>query len=108
MLDHDDRVAAIDQPMEHAKQRGDIGHVQADRRLFEKVERRLRFARLAQTGVRGAPQTAGQLGDEFEPLRLAAAQGRARLAKVQVAEAGVAEQLQRAMNLRDRPKKIRR
>ena len=39
VLDHHHAVAAVDQPVQHADQLLDVGHVQADRRLVEHVER---------------------------------------------------------------------
>ena len=38
VLDHQHRVAGVDQAMEHVDQLLDIGHVQADGRLVEHVE----------------------------------------------------------------------
>ena len=45
VLDHDDAVAGVDQPVQHVDQLLDVGHVQADRRLVEHVERVLVRAR---------------------------------------------------------------
>ena len=39
MLDHDDRVAQIDQTIEHVEQLGHVFEVQAGRRLVEQEER---------------------------------------------------------------------
>jgi hypothetical protein len=44
VLDHHHRVAAVDQAVQHADQLFDVGHVQADRRLVEDVERVLPHA----------------------------------------------------------------
>ena len=43
------RVAGVDEPVQHANQLLDVGHVQADRRLVEHVERRLGRPRGAST-----------------------------------------------------------
>ncbi len=52
VLDHDDGVARVDQPVQHADQLLDVGHVQADGRLVEHVER-LAAARASRPGARG-------------------------------------------------------
>ena len=82
VLDHQHRVAGVDQAMQHADQLLDIGHVQADGRLVEDVERVRLGAHL------------GELGDELDALRFAAGQRRALLAEREVAEADVLQQLQ--------------
>ena len=66
-------VAGVDEPREHAEQLLDVVEVQARGRLVEDVERapRLHLAELAA---------------ELDPLRLAAAQRRRRLADLHVAE----------------------
>lgn len=44
VLDHDDGVACIHEPVQHPEQLLDVRHVQADGRLVEHVERALSFA----------------------------------------------------------------
>ena len=88
MLDHHDRVAQIDQPVEHVQQLGQIVEVQAGGRLVEQVERS------AGVGPR-------KLGGQLDPLGLAAGERRGRLAEREVIEPHVAERLQRPANLRD-------
>ena len=39
VLDHDDRVARVDEPLEHLEQPLDVGEVQAGRRLVQDVDR---------------------------------------------------------------------
>ena len=53
MLDDDDGVAVIDQPVQHLEEQFHVGHVQADRRLLQQIERRFRLAHLA-AGARSA------------------------------------------------------
>src|SRR5690606_16768407 len=71
VLDDDDRVAAVDQPPEHAQQPPDVLEVQAGGRLVEDVD--------------GAPGLAPlQLGGELDALGLAAGQGGGGLAEPDV------------------------
>ena len=81
VLDDEDRVAAVDQPMEDLEQLLDVGEVEAGRRLVEDVQR-----------PAGRPPR--ELGRELDALRLAAGQRRRRLAEVDVAEADVVERLE--------------
>ena len=81
VLDDDDRVAGLDEPVEHLEQLLDVGEVEAGRRLVEDVQ-----------GLAGrAPR---QLGRELHALRLAAGQRRRRLAEVDVAEPDVVQGLE--------------
>ena len=68
VLDHQHRVAPIDQPVEHGQQLPDVVEVQAGGRLVEDVER------LA--GV-----DAGQFGGQLDPLGFAAGERGRRLAR---------------------------
>ena len=80
VLDDDDRVALVDQALEHAEQLADVLEVQAGGRLVEHVD--------------GAPGGALlQLGGELDPLRLTAGQGGRGLAEPDVAEPDVVERL---------------
>ena len=81
VLDHDDGVAAVDQPVQHVEQPLDVGEVQAGRRLVEDVER---------PPGRGL----GQLGGELDALRLAARERGRGLAEADVAQADVVQRLQ--------------
>ena len=80
MLDHQHRVAGVDQPLEDLQEALDVGEVEAGRRLVEDVER-------------AAGGALGQLGRELDPLRLAAGQRRRRLAEADVAETDVVQRL---------------
>ncbi len=91
VLDQDDGVAGVDQPVQLAQQQGDVGRVQAGRRLVEQVER------VAAPGPL-------QLGRQLDALRLAAAELGRRLAEPQVAQPDVAQRLQAA---RGRPARRR-
>ena len=94
VLDDDDRVAGVDEPVEHLEELLDVGEVEAGRRLVEEVERL----------ARRAPR---QLGRQLDALRLAARQRRRRLAEVDVAEADVEQRLELACDVRDRPRRTR-
>ena len=65
VLDHDDRVAQIDEPVEHVEQLGEVVEVQAGRRLVEQVER-------------AAGVGPGELGGELHALGFAAGERRRR------------------------------
>src|SRR3982750_816053 len=75
VLDDDDRLAGVDEPVEQAEQLLDVGEVEADGRLVEDVDAAL----------------LGHLGGELEPLPLAAGPGGERLAEGEVAEPDVGE-----------------
>ena len=64
VLDDDDRLAGVDEPVEQAEQLLDVGEVQAGGRLVEDVDAAL----------------LAHVGRELEPLALAAGQRRERLA----------------------------
>ena len=73
--------------MQHAREPVDVGHVEADRRLVQDVER--------SAGAGRAPRRAlGQLGDQLDALRLAAAQRRAGLPHLQVPQPHFHQQAQ--------------
>src|SRR3954470_10487693 len=75
VLDDDDRLAGVDEPVEQAEQLLDVGEMEAAGRLVENVDAAL------------LPQVGGQL----ESLPLAAGQRRERLADGEVAQADVGE-----------------
>src|SRR5229473_1165486 len=81
VLDHDDRVAGLDQPGEHAEQLADVLEVQAGGGLVEHVD-----------GPAGG--TALQFRGELDPLGLAAGQGGRGLAQADVPETHVDQRLQ--------------
>jgi hypothetical protein len=81
VLDHDDRVAGRDEPIERGDELLDVREVQTRRRLVEQEELR---AAAAAAGV-------GELAGELQPLRLAARQRRHRLTQAQVVEPDVDE-----------------
>ena len=74
MFNHDDRIAEIDQSIQHVEQLGHVVEVQAGRRLVEQEQRP------ARVGAR-------QFGRELDALGLAAAQGRGGLTERQIIEA---------------------
>jgi hypothetical protein len=86
VLDHDERVAGVDQAPERAQELRDVVEVQAGGRLVEEEERAFRAARRARR-VR-------EMAGELEPLRLAARERRHRLAEAQVLEPDVGERLE--------------
>ncbi len=75
VLDDDDRLAGVDEPVEQAEQLLDVGEVQAGGRLVEDVDAAL----------------LGHVGGQLEPLPLAAGQRSERLAEAEVAEPDVGE-----------------
>ena len=92
VLDDDDRVALVDEAVQHLSSLSDVLEVQPGRRLVEHVD-----------GAAVRPPL--QLGGELHALRLAAGQGRRALAEPHVAEADVDERLQEAV---DRARSARR
>ena len=82
VLDDNERVPLLHQPVEHAQQHRDVVEVQAGGRLVEDEQRALR-------PIAGFP---GQMADEFEPLRFAAAQDVERLAEPQIAKPHLGKQ----------------
>ena len=68
VLDHDHRIAVVAQPVQHREQHLDVVEMKAGRRLVEDVER-------------AAGVALGQLERQLHALRLAARQGRRRLAR---------------------------
>ena len=87
MLDHQDRLALVDQAPEHLQQLADVVKVQPGRRLVKDVE-------LAGVGAGAFRENLREL----EALRLAARQRRERLAELDVIEAHVDERLQDALD----------
>ena len=85
VLDHDDRLAAVDQPVEQPEQLFDVGEVQPGRRLVEHVHAAL----------------LGHVRRQLEPLPLSARQGRQRLADGQVAEPDIRQPLQDGVGRRE-------
>ena len=81
VVDDDDGRAGVQQPVEHADQRGHVERVQPGGRLVEDVQR--------------AALAAAQPGGDPQPLRLAAGQRRRRLAQPQVTEADLVDGPQR-------------
>src|SRR5436190_617918 len=81
VVDDDDRGPGVQQPVEHAGQGRHVERVQAGGRLVEDVQR--------------AALAAAQPGGDPQPLRLAARQGRRRLAQLQVTQADLADWPQR-------------
>ena len=88
VLDHEERVAALDQPVERAEELGDVVEVEARRRLVEEEERRLVVVRRR-----------GDMRGELQALRLAARERRQRLAEAHVLEADRGERLDRGEDL---------
>ena len=98
VLDHHHGVAGVDQAVQHAHQPLDVGHVQAHGGLVEQVQGGLGAPPRAR--VRGLGAHARELGDELDALRLAAGERGAGLAEREIAEADVAQQLQRVADAR--------
>ena len=80
MLDHDDRVALVDEPAQDVEQLARVVEVEPRGGLVEDVE-----------GVPGGP--AAELARQLHPLGLAAGQGRRRLAEPDVAQSHVDQRL---------------
>ncbi len=89
VFDHDDRVAGIDETLNHFDQSLHVCHVQADGRFFEDEQ----IVLLLRIKKRGLLQTTQQMRDEFHALRFAAAERGAGLSEFQIAKAGVAQRL---------------
>ncbi len=90
VLDDDDRVAEVAQPLERRDQLPVVALVEPDRRLVEDVEH--------------ADELRADLGREPEPLRLAARERRRRAVELQVADADVVEERQPLADLLDDPR----
>ena len=76
VLDHQHRVAVVDEVVEHLEQQFDVGEVKSGGWLVEQVE----------------SATGGllyELAGEFDPLGLAAGEGGRRLAELHVVEADI-------------------
>ena len=73
VLDHDDRVPPVHEPIEHVEELADVLEVETRRRLVQQIER--------PSGL--DPR---ELRGELHPLRLAARERGRRLAEVDVAE----------------------
>ena len=94
MLDDHERVAGVAQFREHFEQLVDVREMQPGRRLVEDIDR--------------APgRLFRQLRGELDPLRLAAAEGRAVLSEPHVAEAHVFERHELVVDLRHVAEKAR-
>ena len=78
VLDHQYRIAGVNEALEHVEQALDVGEVQAGGRLVENIER-----------LAGRSPT--QLGGELDPLRLTAGERRRGLAEANVAHPHVAQ-----------------
>ena len=83
VLDDEDSVAGIDEPLEDDEELADVGHVEPGRRLVEDVERPPRRA-------------FGELAGELHPLGFAPGECRGGLAEMEVIEAHIAERLELA------------
>jgi hypothetical protein len=75
MLDHDDRVAIVNEPVQQGQELVDIRQVQAAGRLVQHVGRGL----------------LGHVDGQLEALSLASGQGGERLAQTEIAQAHVGE-----------------
>ena len=87
VLDHDHRVAPVDQCMEHGEKLVDIVEVKTGGRLIEEIQRL-------------AGGTFGKLARQLDPLGLTARQGGSGLPKVEVSEADRYQGVQNTNNLR--------
>ena len=77
VLDHDDRISCLDQPLKEPHEKGDIIEMQPRGRFIE--DEKIPFSYFASGAV-------GQMPDELEPLRFAARQGVERLTEPQIAK----------------------
>src|SRR3989344_6965184 len=84
VLDDDDGIAAVDELLEHGEELLDVLEVEAGRRLVEEIQG---FARIALAELRG----------ELHPLGFAAGERGCGLAKLQIAEADLFQNLQAIM-----------
>ena len=80
VLDDDDAIAEIGEPMEHVEQLADVVKVESGSRLVEQVER-------------ASGLTLTQFAREFDALRFAAGESDRGLPEVNVAEADVDQRL---------------
>ena len=94
VLDHHQRMAGIQQLAQRAHQLGDVVEVQAGGRLVEQEQRAL--ARQALPALGRGLGGVGQKARQFQPLRLAAAQRRHRLAQLHVIQTHIHDGLERA------------
>ena len=94
VLDDDDRIALIDQFVQHFKQLRHVVEMQAGCRLIENIER---------TAGRLARQFLGEL----DALRFAAGQGIGLLADLDIAEADLGQRLQLVAYCRDGGEELR-
>ena len=102
MLDDHHRVAVVDQAVEDFEEFSDVLDVQTDAWLLDEVEvgaGGFLAEVFAHSRVFTAADAPRQLGHQLDPLRLAAADRRAGLAELEVAEAGVAHQGEGAVDL---------
>ncbi len=83
MLDEDDRVAGVDEPVELPQQQCDVRGVQPRRRLVEQVERVTAAGSL-------------EFGGQFDALRLTTAELRRGLPQPQIPQSHLAQRLQTA------------
>src|SRR5439155_12582724 len=81
VLDDDDRIPLVHQPVQHFQQQPHVLEVQARRRLVEDIQRATRVA-------------LGELRRQLDTLRLHASKGRRRLSEMDVSETYVVEQLE--------------
>ena len=86
MLDQHDRIAQIDQPVQHVQQLGQVIEMQARGGFVQQVQRAARVG-------------AGEFRCQFYALRLATGQRRSGLAECQVVQSYVAQGLQDAADL---------
>ena len=88
VLDDDDRLAGVDEPVEQAEQLLDVGEVEAGGRLVEDVDAAL----------------LGHVGGQLEPPPLAAGQRSERLAEDEVGEADIGEPVEDGVRASPAPK----
>ena len=81
VLDHQHRVAQVDQAVQHFEQFADVGEVQSGRRFIEQVD-----------GLAGGPLA--QFPRQLHPLRFSARQRGGRLTQLQVVQTHVVQRLQ--------------
>src|SRR6266850_877083 len=104
VLNDDNRMTGVNEPLQDLDEPFDIRHVEADGRFFEKEEIALGSAikkvRLLKPGQ--------EMADQFDTLRFPAAQCGTGLTELQVAKAGFAQGLERTLDFRKAGKEVSR
>ena len=95
-------MPGVDQPVEYLDEPRNVGHMQADSRFIQDIQRMRRLLPAPGNIV----AYLGELGDELDTLRFATGQRRRWLPQRQIAQPDILHQLQRVSDLRDRAEKF--